>query len=274
MIELPLYAGTHPDFREYGTARRPLRPSALVQLLKCPMSGFLTYTDGDDLGNQAAQTGNLVHVAAAEFHRAVGELAGRKEAGLAALDAARLEFPGGDPDKAVYIFGQYAGDKKNQDAVTPWVEHKVNLRLAPAADDPTREPVVVIGTLDQVRLEPDGRLRVYDIKTGSAKDSNETLDEYVVQQCAYTLAARLDLDPRVEPGEIIHTPGYDKPRGRRFLPLKVTVEDCYLMMSAVVHQVSLIRQGIPLFTPSAENCKYCKVRPYTNCTTYYKAVYQ
>lgn len=272
-IELPMYAGTHPDFRDYATDRRPLRPSALGQLLKCPMSGFLVWQAGDELGNTAAQTGNLVHSAAAEFHRTVGDLDVRTGAGLAALQRAREEFPGGDPEKAVAIYTAYSRDPKNQTAVCLFVEEPVTLRLAPAPDDPTGEPIVIRGTLDQVRLEADGRKRVYDIKTGSAKDYNETLDEYILQQAAYTLAARQQLDPDVLPGEIIYTPGYERPRGRRFLPLSIGIPECYLLMQGIVSQVALIRRGVPIFTPSAGSCKYCPVRPYTNCLTHFRGVY-
>jgi len=256
-----------PDkVRAFGSARFPLRPSACGKLVGCPMSVFLKYEDESD-GGVAAQTGNLVHSAAAAFHNHKD-----LEAGLAALEAARLEFPRGDPEKADKIYRAYAADPKNNEAEVVWCERKVRLDLAPAPGDPTGEPVVIEGTLDQVRRES-GVLRVWDIKTGDRLGPEENLDDYLIQQAVYVLAARQTLDPTIEPGGLIYTPGYSKPRGRRFIPYTLTIEQLRLFVTPVVHAVSLIRQGIPAFRPSAENCRWCDYRPFTQCSRVYKGIY-
>jgi RecB family exonuclease len=264
----------HRHHAVFATAEKPLRPSRLVQLTKCPMSVFMTAWNEEDEGGNAAQTGNLVHSAAAVYHKTTGTPTVRREAGLAALEAARSEFPQGDPEKGRDIFTRYAGDPENQNAVTPWVEERVKLVLAPHETDPTGQPIVIAGTLDQVRREKDGSLRVYDIKTGSGKTADESLAEYAIQQAAYVLAARQTLDPNIQPGSLIYTPGYEKPRGRRFLPLNLSVERCMLLLTPVVVNVAMIRRGIPVFTPSAGACQYCKIRPYNNCLNLYKGVYE
>lgn len=269
MLSLPMFNKTDERFRSFGSAVAPLRPSQLGKFVSCPMSVFLVEQFGDSLGNKAAQTGNLVHAAVAEYHRKAADPA----AGLEALTAAREQFPDGDWRKAETIFTAYAADPVNQNAQVFVVEHPVRLVLAPAADDPTGEPVVVEGTLDQIRIGGDGIPRVWDVKTGERLPADETVDEYLIQQAAYTLAARESVEPDVEPGGIIYTPNYSKPRGRRHLPLKIDVETCKMLMIAVVDVVATIRRGTPLFRPSAESCRYCPVRPFTQCSAMFKGVY-
>jgi hypothetical protein len=88
-----------------ATKEYPLRASALPKINDCPASVFLSeayWVPGDDeVGGEAAQTGNLVHDGAEAFHNVRGSVEVRTEAGLAALEAARERFPGGDPKRAV-----------------------------------------------------------------------------------------------------------------------------------------------------------------------------
>ena len=270
-------ADPHPDWREFASAKFPLRPSKLIQFIRCPMSAFLSIHDGENEAGEPAQTGNLVHSAAAAYHRlkAAGTHtdAQRLEAGLAALEAARQEFPEGNPEKAVRIFRSYASDPENIKAETPWVEQKVVIELEPAPNDPTRQPVVIIGTLDQIRRYPDGSLRLWDIKTGNGKDPVESVNEYLIQQAAYLLAAREKLDPRIMSGGLLYTPGYEKPRGRRHLPIKTTPEQAALLLVPVVYAVAEIRRGIPAFRPGADSCKHCPHRPYSQCLPMLRGLY-
>lgn len=275
LVTLETRSYTHEDFQTFAGPAHPLRPSKLIQFIRCPMSAFLTINDDDDGRTKAAaDRGNLVHAAAAAYHRLKGKTDdnARLEAGLAALDAARDTFPDGDPEEAKTIFRAYAADPENQKAVTPWVEQKVTIHLAPAPNDPTGLPVVITGMLDQIRATPSG-LKVWDIKTGAGKDAVETVNEYLVQQAAYTLAARASLDPTIEPGGIIYTPGYEKPRARRHLDLKLTVERCRLILIPVIYAVAEIRRGIPAFRPGADSCKYCPVKPYDHCLSMFTGVY-
>jgi hypothetical protein len=238
------------------------------------MSVFLDHSDSD--GGPAAQTGNLVHSAAAAFH----QNGASAEAGLAALEAARQQFPRGDAVAARKRFGAYAADPQNATAKVPYVEHRVKLVLAPAHDDPTGEPIVIEGTLDQIRLDfDDGRgksypgLTVWDIKNGDRLDSNESLDEHRVQQAVYVLAARQSLGKDVQAGGLILMPGYDKPRGRRFIPWTMSLDLCMLVCAPIVQAVSLVRQGIPVFRSSPDNCRYCEVKPFPHCASMYRGLY-
>lgn len=265
MISLPVFNKQDVRFREFGSARMPLRPSALGDLVKCPMSVFLSYCPGDDLGNAAAQTGNLVHAAAAEYHRKAGDVG----AGAEALEAAREKFPDGDPVRARRIYRSYVEDPENQGADVPWVEQAVRLVLPCEIG----EPIVIEGTLDQVRRKQ-GRLSVWDIKTGARMTGEETVEEHTFQQAAYTLAARECLDPEIVCGGIIYTAGYEKPLAKRHLPLKLSIDQCTMLMLEVVAAVATVRRGQPAFRPSESACKYCPVRPYTHCLSMFKGAYR
>lgn len=259
--------------RDFGSEARPLRPSKCGKLVACPMSVFLD--DGEDGGGPAAQTGNLVHSAVAAFHTHKDV-----EAGLAALEAARQQFPKGNPDAARKNFRAYAADKTNDHKFVTHVEHQVRLDLAPAPDDPTGKPIVVIGTLDQVRLDfTDDRGNYYpghsvwDVKNGTRLDASESLDEHLIQQAVYVLGARQTLGFDVKPGGLILTPAYDKPRGRRFIPWKLSVRQCMLFCAPIVNAVALIRSGVATFKSSPDSCRYCQVRPFTNCASMYFGLY-
>jgi hypothetical protein len=272
MIELPVLRAVPAELRVFGSQARPLRPSKVAKLLGCSMAVVLTMSD-EGIGNGAAQTGNLVHDAAEAYHKVRGSQEDRVQAGLAALAAARSEFPDGDPAKADKIFRAYAADPENQDAVCLWVEAPVRLVLPAAPGDPTGEPIVIEGTLDQVRKHPDGRKRVWDIKTGGRLTADESVTEYLIQQATYTLAAIATLDPEIEPGGLIYTPGYEKSRGRRHVELPLTVESCKMILAAVPARVADVRRGVPTFTPSLEACRWCDMRPWPRCASAFTGFY-
>lgn len=271
----PLPTVAHSDLRAYGSAARPLRPSKVAQFLRCPMSLALTFDDSN-IGNRAAQTGNIVHDMAEAFHKHSGTLQERMEAGRQALAAAQEAFPDGDPVKARKHYDAYVVDPENQEAVVDWCEAAVTLTLPADASDPTGEPIVINGTLDQVRRtgsDSGVKRRVWDIKTGDSKKLDEYLIEYLIQQAVYTLAARQTLDPNIEPGGLIWTPGYFSSRSRTIVPLPLTVETCTILVAPVPLFVAAIRRGERIFVPSADTCKFCPVRPWPHCVELYNSLY-
>lgn len=261
-VPLPVVS-QHPDLRDYATDKRPIRASAVEKFLACPMSIVLSLCD-DSEGGEAAQTGNLVHSGAAAFHKLKGELTDRIAASQAALEAAREQFPEGDAKKASVILANYTADSANQKAEVEWCEETVRLCLEPHSSDPTGQPVVILGHLDQVR-RLDGKRSVWDIKTGYRLGAEATVLEYMVQQATYVLAARSSLAEDIEPGGIIYTPGYEKARSRVFLPLPLTVESCKMLLAPLPLFVSLIRQGRPVFRPSPESCQWCEHKVFPRC---------
>lgn len=267
MLQLPVLEA-HAHFQVFGSAARPLRPSKVHRLLTCPMSVFLD-TDDSVPGNQAAQTGNLVHSAVAKYHKTAGSVEARTKAGLKALADAREQFPDGDPKAATVHFQAYAQDPKNSEADVAWCEEPVRLTL----DSPDGVPIIIEGTLDQVRRK-DGILSVWDVKTGGRLTAATSVEEYLVQQAIYVLAARETLDPSVEPGGLIHTPGYAKKRGITHPPLKIGLDQCIMLMHSVVDTVLSLRAGHPAFRPSYEACQYCPLRPFTHCFSLYNGVFK
>lgn len=244
------------------------------------MSAVLNDDMVNDEGGDAAQTGNLIHAAAAAFHRTAASMGvkARTEEGLAALEAARQSFPDGHRENAVATFRSYAEDKENQDADCPWVEQPIRLEIAAAPGDPTGEPIVIVGTLDQVRRGKDGVLRLWDIKTGSRRTGNESLEAYAIQQACYLLAARQKLAGDIMPGGLIYTPGYEKKYAKRFFPYTLTVDECMILVSTVPHTVSLIRSGVPLFRPGVDTCEYCRYKQkgrkgFHDCLTDFRTSY-
>ncbi len=262
-----------PELLSFASASRPLRPSRVAKFLACPMGVVLSMHE-ESSGGRAAQTGSLVHAAADAFHKSKED---RTAAGLAALEAARAKFPYGDEEKAREIFRSYSSDPENEKAQVLWSEASVTLTLQAAEGDPTQEAIVIRGTLDQVRRHPDGTLRVWDIKTGSFLSGEETVLDYLTQQAVYTLAARETLDPSIQPGGIIYTPAYERVRTRAHLDNPLTVENCGDLLLTVPYLVSMIRQGMPVFTPSVSACKFCEIKkagnPWPKCRTRYRGVY-
>lgn len=244
------------------------------------MSAVLNDDMVNDEGGSAAQTGNLIHAAAAAFHRTAASMGvnARTEEGLAALEAARKSFPDGHRENAIEAFRAYAKDEENIQADCPWVEQRIEFQIAAAPTDPTGEPIVIVGTLDQVRRAKDGTLRLWDIKTGSRRTGNESLEAYAIQQACYLLAARQKLADNIQPGGLIYTPGYEKKYGKRFFPYTLTVEECMILVSTVAYSIALIRSGIPTFRPGVDTCEYCKYRQnggkgFHDCITEFRVTY-
>lgn len=243
------------------------------------MSAVLNDDMVNDEGGPAAQTGNLIHSAAAAFHRAAASMGveARTAEGAAALEAARQQFPDGNVEVARKTFEAYAADEENIRADCAWIEQEVRLDLAAAPGDPTGEPIVILGHLDQVRRDKTGRLRLWDIKHTSAS-GKELLDNYAVQQACYVLAARQTLAVTIEPGGLIHTPSYEKKYAKKFLRYTNTVAECMILVTALAYTVSVIRSGVAVFRPGADTCKWCKFsqnggKGHHDCLPYFRTSY-
>jgi len=244
----------------FGSEDWPLRPSKLKSLVSCPMSVYLDgIMIGDDEGGPGAQTGSVVHAGVEAFHRTMGDPITRREEATAAARAALPTFPAANENNAFRWLSAYTNDTQNITANVTHIEEKVCL-IIPAEPD-----IVIRGTLDQVRQDSQGRYTVWDLKTGTSLSADEVVDEYQFQQAAYVLAARQTLGLNILPGGIIYAAGYDKPRGRRFLPMGVDLDDCEAMMEVVKSRVLDIRAGKREFTPSNSACFWCEHKRYPKC---------
>lgn len=239
------------DVTKFGTEEMPVRPSSLTKLLKCPMSMLLTYF-GDSEQKTGLHTGSTVHAAVEAFHRSDGSIVEAQ----AAMETALATFPEANRDKARAWTEGYINDPTNQSAAVTAIELKVQLRY---------RGVYIAGTLDQIRREEDGRLIVWDLKTGTSLLPDDCVAEYQTQQAAYVLAARQTLSLPVLPGGLIFAAGYDKRFGRRFLPMGVRVEDCEQLMDEVVREVEAIRAGGRHYRPTADHCRFCPLKPFPSC---------
>jgi hypothetical protein len=255
----------HPPLPLFGSEGWPLRPSKLKTLLSCSASVVLdSLMAREDEGGKGAQTGSVVHAGVERFHRTEGSAEHRKSEALEAAKEALPTFPLADPAKAFKWVAAYASDPKNIAANVTHVEQKVRLTIPM----PDGVPLVIQGTLDQIRVdERDGLQRVWDLKTGVFYNTLQIVDESQAQQAAYVLAARETLQLDVRPGGIINAAGYDQPRGERFLPIGVDVDDCLHIMDIVKQRTLDVRSGRREYNPSASACGFCKHRAFPRCKT-------
>ncbi len=273
MTVIPLRV-VHTDLLEFGSDARPLRPSKLSDFLSCPMQVVLT--QNEDGNKVAADTGSLVHAAAHAYHTTKESEAERIAAGQAALLAAREKFPQGDEAKAIEIFRSYSLDQANVYADVVHSELPVRLTLPADPGDPTGKPVVIAGTLDQIRREG-GKLLVCDIKTGSFHAAHEAVFAHMIQQAVYVLAARETLGEDFLPGYLIMTAGYARIRGTVRVDNVFTVEQARDLVLTVPLFVAAVRRGDAVFRPGIEACKFCPVKKaghgWPKCHSYYKGLY-
>lgn len=255
------------DLSIFGTAEHPLRPSALAWLVRCPVQAVLAMYDEIDEGGPAAQTGSLVHAAVAAFHLE-NDHALKIGAAVAAMQQQAAAFPLADPTEARLYLEPYLADPRNAHAKTVAVEHRVRLELDPHPLDPTGAPVVVRGTLDQIR-EEGGRLLVCDLKTGQTSGW-AMLHDYALQQAAYTLAARESGFPGAEPGYLIRNYGY-RARGAKlpspdgvFWWLPFDADGARQLLDRVRLQVALVRRGEIDFGPGP-HCTFCGQKGLDSC---------
>lgn len=259
---------------QFATPEFPIRASSLPGLVQCMGSVLMDpviweqqiVDDDEDGGGMAAQTGSLVHAAADIYHRFQGASeAQRTEAGLSALEDARKKFPQGRADKATKQFLAYAADPDNLEANVIHNESRVTFEIPCASFDPTGLPVYIHGTLDQVRLEKDGRRTLWDIKTGEFYYGKKALDHYLLQQAAYVIGARSTYQEDIEPGGLICTYGYvKKPAGQVFWAHQWNTEDAASILFPVVVNVAAARSGKALMNPG-DRCKWCVHKNQTNC---------
>lgn len=245
------------DLSKFGTAEFPLHSNGLSIVVKCPWRAVMLYMYGEDgESGPAADTGSAVHKAAAAMHNGAEPAAALKVMGERAH-----EYPRADLREAAGIFLSYSSDERNR-VECLLVERQVEFRLAAAPEDPTGEPVVIVGRVDQVRLYEGDRASVWDIKT-SKLDGIRLLQESTMQVAAYCVGASYLLGRRVDPGGLIlprrYVPG-DPSRSPVFWHIPWKFEDAAQILEPVRHVVAHIRRGQLWHVPSDEMCRWCSAR--------------
>lgn len=211
----------------------------------------------EDTSGPAADTGSAMHAAVAEWHKT-----NRKSVrdAINAMRSRLIEFPAADLPDAELQFQCYADDPRNH--ITPIIiEHKLTFKLDPATEDPTGQPITVIGTVDQVR-EEDGVLKIWDLKS-SKKMGFDILVTSLLQVTAYALGATQLLGKCVHPGGIIRTRGYiTGGTARQASPMGVfyhafwSFYDAPALLASVQHAVAAVRMGRITLMPG-EYCRWC-----------------
>lgn len=212
------------------------------------------FTSSDE-GGPAGDTGSAMHKAAEFFHK------GKEVAECIDIMKEELpKYPAADLVDAAGMFLSYAADPRNRNAKIILVEQAIRFSIAPSPEDHTQKAIEVIGTLDQVREEPDGLYNV-DIKT-SKKDPELVKNEATFQQAAYCIGASIFLGKRVKSAKILMPrlyAGKDPSTApvQRFYPWKF--EDIEDILYALRVQVANIRAGRIYHVPN-KDCMWCPAK--------------
>jgi hypothetical protein len=247
---------------EFATAAHPLRCSSLPKLMQCNWRAVMLFNqECEDSSGAKADTGSAVHKAAESWHAQGLTVAGA----IKEMGANLPRYPLADLADAEAQFLAYALDPRNQSAKIVVCEKQIAFTLPPSPADPTGQGIHVIGTLDQIREESDGTLKLHDIKT-SAWPGYQILCEHAYQIAAYCIGASDLLGRPVHPGSVIMTRGYLKkgvdPRkepGGIFWRYAWDLDRCRTLIAGVADIVALIRGGTVWAAPGGY-CQWCPMK--------------
>ncbi len=248
-----------PQLKDFATSKYPLRASRLPALVECAWrQAFMFLGLLSDSSGPAADTGSATHEAVKEWHRGSGI-----EPSVTAMRGRIQLYPSADLADAEAMFRLYTKDERNKTAKLRFVEEKVEFQLP--AVDPAQEAIHVIGTLDQVREQPDG-LYLYDVKT-TKKDGWSIMLHHTMQVAAYCIGAAKKLGQPVHPGALILTRKYKgskPPWPGVFFHYPFRYEDCLQVLDSVRAAVHNVRAGLAGIGPG-EWCSHCPAGGIDRC---------
>lgn len=238
------------------------RISSLPGIGQCPGFAVLRAA-GDDTGSAAANTGSAVGRIAELWHRGGEGATSFEEAVAQAMREVAENFPRADMDEARLHALGYASDPRNRGVVVAeWCELEVKLTLAPAPEDPTGQPIELVGHIDQIRRDPvTKQLRVWDLKNGRP-GGLELLYGYAWQIAAYSLACTATLGEPVLPGGVIRMKGYGTKRRdpdadpSTHFEAPWSLDQCRGMLDVVAFEVAHVRNGAIAMRPGM-HCMWC-----------------
>lgn len=244
----------------------PKRISALNSFSKC--SGLVaarTLTPGTS--GKAADTGTAVGRGIELWHKGSDYTALLRKL----REEHEEHYPLADLAEVERVVLAYCNDLRNRpDVVLPdSLELEVTLRLDADQDDPTGEPIVLTGHVDQVRYAfPDHKdrehlgLELWDVKNGRGSGEDMTRD-YAFQLAAYTLALEEHYgEGEIAMGGVVRTKGYiargnpEPSEARVFFPMPWRKSDCLSVLDTVRYLIGQIRAGAIPHTPGP-HCRYC-----------------
>lgn len=278
-----------------GDKSDPFRCSKLAALVKCSMRVYLLsiVEAADNAAREAAETGSLTHAGVAAFHTTHGDLKIREKAAWDAIAAARSKFPQADVNEVRLNITPYMADPRNITAKLLAVEFPLDFTLPPHSLDPTKKPIYVQGTLDQLRFV-NGQAELWDLKTGR-KTGWEYIHDHAIQLCAYCygvrdVAAQIAAGKResfpdwekwqtCQPGKLILTMGYRRrgidspsPDGV-YWPIPVKWQGVADILENVRLHVALYRMGEIQYGPGP-HCTYCEFGGLPGCQKEYQTLHK
>lgn len=265
-------------------AGEPYRLSQLNSLAKCSGLVAARAIETDSVSSAAADTGTATGRGQELWHRGK-----TLDVVLQTLQEEQEEhYPLARMDEVLKVVTRYCNDPRNppEVVVTRSLEQEVTLTIPPHPSDPTGQPYVATGHMDQVRYaypyeaeRENMGFYVWDAKNGKAQ-GEEMLGNYAFQLAAYAVAASKDY-PGIMAGGIIRTQGYlsrvkdsETRKLRDALPGEHKVffhagwdlDDCHGILRTVSYLIGQIRAGssnIPHLP--GPHCRYCPL-DFPSCT--------
>ncbi|HYE93937.1 MAG TPA: PD-(D/E)XK nuclease family protein [Terriglobales bacterium] len=234
------------------------RISSLPGIGQCP--GFALLRTAEDGSSAAADNGSAAGRIIELWHRAGEHATAFEEAAQTAMREASEKFPRADMDQARTWALQYANDPRNKGVVVADLcEREVRLSLPCAPEDPTGQPIELVGHVDQIRRVR-GQLRVWDTKSGKP-GGLELLYSATLQIAAYALASTATLGEPVLPGGVIRLRAWDTKRAQTeqanaFFEAPWTLDECRGLLDSSAFDIGLLRQGIIPLRPGT-HCQWC-----------------
>lgn len=200
----------------------------------------------------AADTGSLVHLAAAHWHKE-GQLPSLNKC-FEVMREGLKQFPLGDIQDAKVLFSDYYQDEKNKNCEFLAIEQEVTFRIPPAKSDKTQKEIVIKGHCDQIRLNKKlNRNEVWDLKSTKYAPS-QVFSSYIIQLAAYGFAAEQTLKIPIDLGGWVFLRQYGKKNP--FYRANLRKEMLLSTFTLLAEKIALIRNGVININPG-EVCLYC-----------------
>lgn len=243
------------DLRLFGTEAFMLHPSHLRNLLICPLRVVMEYlSPGEGRSGPAADTGSAMHAAAAAWH-----LGANVAEAIAEMTRRSAEYPLADLGDATNLFLCYAADERNSSAKVLYVEEPIRFNIAPSPNDPTGQPICVVGTCDQLREDERG-LMVVDLKT-SKLDPMDVMAGSTHQIAAYVVGMSVRVGRPVERACLVMPRRYTANLSQSpvFWHFAWRFRDAEAILDGVRDEVARVRSGKLRHMPTSE-CRWCALR--------------
>lgn len=206
----------------------------------------------------AADTGTAVHCGIKAFHDgdSPSQCLQRMQ------DCKAQDFPLAAMEEAAAMFLSYATDRRNIEAEVVLCEQEITYEIAAAETDPTGAPIVIEGTVDQVRRER-GKLKLWDAKSSKLNPDLVRIAAGM-QAAGYCIGATFKLGETVHPGGVIalrqYKSGTDNQQAPVFRHFSWEFEDIEQILLPLRLAVANIRAGRLYHIPTEGGCMFCRMK--------------